>query len=52
MWGVAGGAKRSSYPLTQGAVFVSEVLSGWLDYFHCVHVNGNKLRKQKHMSLQ
>lgn len=52
-----GGAERgwmhiSSHPLTQGALFVSAIYSGWLNYFPCVHANSNKLGKRKHMSLQ
>lgn len=40
---------RYSYHITQGVV--SADLSGLLNYFHCVHANGNKLGKLKHMSL-
>lgn len=36
---------------TLGVMFISADLSGLLNYFHCVHANGNKLGKLKHMRL-
>jgi hypothetical protein len=53
--GVARGKEGWQYLLplfVQNVMFASVDLSGFLNYFHPVCANGNKLGKLKHMSLQ